>query len=146
FALGAREGGIPGTAYAGIHDARIRIRGDIQRPGDEVPRGFPVVLTRGERPSIGRGSGRWALARWLASPGHPLTARVMANRIWQHHFGEGLVRTPSNFGRMGEAPSHPELLDWLARRFVESGWSIKAMHRMMLNSAAYQQSSATSPN
>jgi hypothetical protein len=143
-ALGAREGGIPGTPYAGVHDARIRIRGDIQRPGDLVPRGFPAVLSPGASPGVGAGSGRWALARWLSSPQHPLTARVMVNRIWQHHFGEGLVRTPSNFGRMGEAPTHPELLDWLARRFVESGWSVKAMHRLLLKSAAYRRSSAAS--
>jgi hypothetical protein len=144
-ALGAREGGIPGTPYAGVHDARIRIRGDIQRPGDLVPRGFPAVLSAGASPGVGSGSGRWALARWLSSPQHPLTSRVMVNRIWQHHFGEGLIRTPSNFGRMGEAPTHPELLDWLARRFVESGWSVKAMHRLLLKSAAYRRSSAASP-
>jgi mono/diheme cytochrome c family protein len=143
-ALGAREGGIPGTSYAGFQNARIRIRGDFQRPGDEVPRGFPEVLVRGGAPKVSSGSGRWALAKWLSSPGHPLTARVMVNRIWQHHFGEGLVRTPSNFGRMGEAPTHPELLDWLAHRFVESGWSVKAMHRLMLHSAAYRRSSVPS--
>ncbi|HVE38320.1 MAG TPA: DUF1549 and DUF1553 domain-containing protein, partial [Planctomycetota bacterium] len=144
-ALGAREGGIPGTPYAGVHDARIRIRGDIQRPGDVVPRGFPAVLSPDASPGVGPGSGRWTLARWLSSPQHPLTARVMVNRIWQHHFGEGLVRTPSNFGRMGEAATHPELLDWLACRFVESGWSVKAMHRLLLRSAAYRRSSAASP-
>jgi hypothetical protein len=145
-ALGAQEGGIPGTPYAGIHSARIRIRGDIQRPGEEVPRGFPAILSPAGAPDLGPGSGRWALARWLSSPAHPLTARVMVNRLWQHHFGEGLVRTPSNFGRMGEAPTHPELLDWLARRFVESGWSLKAMHRLILHTAAYRQSSAASPD
>jgi hypothetical protein len=144
-ALAAREGGIPDTAYSGFHHARVRIRGDIARPGEEVPRGFPAVLTRGGAPAIGSGSGRWALAHWLASPEHPLTARVMANRIWQHHFGEGLVRTPSNFGKLGEAPSHPELLDWLARRFVESGWSVKSLHRRIVLSAAYRQSSVATP-
>jgi hypothetical protein len=77
----------------------------------------------------------------VASPENPLTARVMVNRIWQHHFGEGIVRTPSNFGKMGEAPSHPELLDWLAAEFVSRGWSVKAMHRLMLNSQLYQMSS-----
>jgi hypothetical protein len=145
MALGARDGGIPGTAYAGFHNARIRIRGDIQRPGDEVTRGFPAVLARPGSIQVGAGSGRWALARWLSSRDHPLTARVLVNRIWQHHFGEGLVRTPSNFGRMGEAPTHPELLDWLARRFVDGGWSVKAMHRLMLHTAAYRRSSAASP-
>jgi hypothetical protein len=145
MALGAREGGIPDTPYAGFHNARVRIRGDLHRLGEEVPRGFPAVLTWANAPSIASGSGRWALARWLASPDHPLTARVMANRIWQHHFGEGLVRTPSNFGKLGEAPSHPELLDWLARRLVESGWSVKALHRRIMLSAAYRQSSRPSP-
>ncbi|HVR87057.1 MAG TPA: DUF1553 domain-containing protein, partial [Planctomycetota bacterium] len=142
MALGAREGGIPDTAYAGFHNARVRIRGDIQRMGEEVPRGFPAVLTRSSAPATLTGSGRWELALWLSSPDHPLTARVMANRIWQHHFGEGLVRTPSNFGKLGDAPSHPELLDWLARRFVDSGWSVKALHRRLMLSEAYQRSSA----
>jgi cytochrome c553 len=145
MALAAREGGIPDTSYAGFHNARIRIRGDVQRPGEEVPRGFPAVLSGANPPAISSGSGRWALARWVSSPDHPLTARVMANRIWQHHFGEGLVRTPSNFGKLGEAPSHPELLDWLGHRFVESGWSVKALHRRILLSAAYRQSSRPTP-
>ena len=73
-----------------------------------------------------------------------MTARVMVNRIWQHHFGEGIVRTPSNFGRRGEPPTHPELLDWLARRFAGSGWSVKAMHRIIMLSAVYQRSSKAS--
>ena len=106
-----------------------------------MPRRFPSGAG-GERPAADPpGSGRLELARWIASPDNPLTARVMVNRIWQHHFGEGLVRTPSNFGRLGEPPTHPELLDYLARRFVRSGWSIKAMHRLIMLSAAYQQSS-----
>ncbi len=84
---------------------------------------------------------RRGLAEWLASPKNPLTARVMVNRIWQHHFGEGLVRTPSNFGKTGERPTHPELLDWLATEFVQSGWSVKAMHRLMLLSDTYQMAS-----
>ncbi len=84
---------------------------------------------------------RRGFAEWIASPSNPLTARVMVNRIWQHHFGEGIVRTPSNFGKMGEAPSHPELLDWLAAQFVRSGWSVKAMHRLMMNSQLYRMSS-----
>src|SRR5436305_9072653 len=81
-------------------------------------------------------SGRLELARWLASPANPLTARVLVNRIWQHHFGEGLVRTPSNFGKLGEPPTHPELLDWLADEFVRRGWSLKKLHRTILLSAA----------
>ena len=88
---------------------------------------------------------RRGFAEWLVAPDNPLTARVMVNRIWQHHFGEGIVRTPSNFGKMGDPPSHPELLDWLALEFVERGWSIKAMHRLMLTSEAYQMASRDIP-
>ena len=88
---------------------------------------------------------RRGYAEWLVSPENPLTARVMVNRLWQHHFGEGIVRTPSNFGKMGEPPSHPELLDWLATEFVAKGWSLKAMHRLMLTSAAYQMSTVDIP-
>jgi mono/diheme cytochrome c family protein len=87
---------------------------------------------------------RRAFAEWLVSPENPLTARVMVNRIWQHHFGEGIVSTPSNFGSMGEPPSHPELLDWLALEFVDRGWSMKAMHRLMMTSEAYQMSTTDS--
>jgi hypothetical protein len=85
------------------------------------------------------------LADWIASADNPLTARVMANRIWQHHFGEGIVRTPNNYGKLGTPPTHSELLDYLAHRFVESGWSIKAMHRAIMLSATYQQSSVPLP-
>jgi hypothetical protein len=88
------------------------------------------------------GSGRLELARWIASEKNPLTARVMVNRIWQQHFGRGLVATSDNFGTRGEAPTHPELLDWLACRFIESGWSVKALHRLILNSAAYRRAAA----
>lgn len=84
---------------------------------------------------------RRGFAEWVANPQNPLTARVMVNRIWQQHFGEGLVRTPNNFGKMGEPPTHPELLDWLASEFVRTGWSVKSMHRLILNSDAYQRSS-----
>ena len=93
-------------------------------------------------PADGKGSGRLQLAEWLSSPKNPLTARVMVNRIWQHHFGEGLVRTPNNFGKQGRPPTHPELLDYLADRFVAGGWSVKAMHKMILLSRSYQLSSA----
>ena len=85
---------------------------------------------------------RQRLVDHLTHPQHPLTARVMANRIWQLHFGRGLVGTENDFGARGEQPSHPELLDWLAGRFIDSGWSVKAMHRLIMSSAAYQQSSA----
>jgi hypothetical protein len=144
YAHGAQEGGIPGTMYAGFHDARVHARGSYLRLGNVVPRRFPHILAGEKQPPITRGSGRLELARWLASPEHPLTARVMVNRIWQHHFGEGIVRTPSNFGKLGERPTHPELLDWLARQFVASGWSIKKMHKLILLSATYQQASAPS--
>ena len=83
-------------------------------------------------------SGRLELARWITHPEHPLTARVMANRIWHWHFGRGLVDTPSNFGATGSAPTHPELLDWLARRFIDGGWSVKALHREILLSGTYR--------
>src|SRR5262249_1384105 len=88
-----------------------------------------------------QGSGRMELARWIASEKNPLTSRVIVNRIWQHHFGEGLVRTPGNFGKLGEPPMNPELLDYLAGLFVHSGWSLKAMHRALMITSAYQQSS-----
>src|SRR5205823_7427188 len=91
--------------------------------------------------SFRKGSGRLELARAIAGVDNPLTARVMVNRVWQYHFGRGLVGTASNFGALGERASHPELLDWLARRFIASGWSLKALHREVLLSSAYQQSS-----
>ncbi len=141
YAHGAQEGGIPGTAYAGFHDARVHIRGSYLRLGNVVPRRFPQILAGEKQAPITKGSGRLELARWLASPEHPLTARVMVNRIWQHHFGEGIVRTPSNFGKLGERPTHPELLDWLASQFVASGWSVKQVHRLIMLSATYQQAS-----
>src|SRR5262249_13389796 len=97
----------------------------------------------GKRVSTGR---RTAFARWVTSPDNPLFARVMVNRIWQHHFGAGLVTTPDNLGKSGAKPSHPELLDWLATEFVRSGWSVKAMHRLIVKSAVYRQSSAHQPD
>ncbi len=140
--LVAQEGGVPKSVYEGVKDARIQIRGDYARLGPVVPRRFPTILVGSEAVPKLIGSGRLELARWIARPDHPLTARVMANRIWEFHFGEGIVRTPSNFGKLGEPPSDPDLLDHLASRFIASGWSIKAMHRLIMNSAAYQQSSA----
>ena len=109
--------------------------------------GFISVITYGNPPTEippadGRTSGRRrALAEWLGSPDNPLTARVMVNRIWSHHFGQGIVATLDNFGKMGEKPTHPELLDWLAVEFMNRGWSIKQMHRLMMTSDAYQMSS-----
>src|SRR5207302_2106206 len=86
---------------------------------------------------------RLAFARWLIRPDHPLTARVAVNRLWKHHFGTGIVATLGNFGKAGALPTHPELLDWLSLEFVRQGWSIKAMHRLMMTSSTYRQSSAT---
>ena len=117
-------------------------RGSPSQPGPEVPRRFIEVLSGPDRRPFAQGNGRLELARAIASPDNPLTARVMVNRIWQHHFGTGLVKTPSDWGLRAEAPSHPELLDWLALRFVESGWSLKALHRLIVSSEAYQRASA----
>ncbi len=128
-----------------VIDQKIFIRGNPENQGEEAPKRFPLILARNGQPPITKGSGRRELADWLADTVNPLPARVMANRIWDWHFGEGIVRTPSNFGKMGERPTHPELLDYLAARFVEGGWSIKAMHRMLMLSSAYQMSSAASP-
>jgi hypothetical protein len=110
-----------------------------------VPRRFLEVLSGRNRPAFKGGSGRLELAAAIASVGNPLTARVMVNRIWLHHFGEGLVTTPDDFGTQSEPPSHPELLDYLAARFLEEGWSIKKMHRLIMLSSVYQQSSANNP-
>jgi hypothetical protein len=141
YANGAQEGGCPLSPHAGTHDVRVHIRGRYDRLGPHVPRRFPVILAGENQDPHIHGSGRMELARWIASSANPLTARVMVNRIWQHHFGEGIVRTPGNFGKLGQPPSHPELLDYLARMFVRSGWSIKVMHRAIMLSAVYQQSS-----
>ncbi|MBL8213194.1 MAG: PSD1 domain-containing protein [Bryobacterales bacterium] len=120
---------------------KVRIGGRDDSLGEDVPRRFLTVLSKGWDPQpFRRGSGRLELAEAIASAENPLTARVMANRVWQHHFGFGIVRTPSDFGFMGDRPSHPELLDYLASRLVESGWSVKALHREILLSAAYQRS------
>jgi mono/diheme cytochrome c family protein/cytochrome c553 len=135
---GLQDGGIPGTAYEGFHDARIHIRGNYARLSEVQPRRFPALFDA-PLPQV-EGSGRLALAQWIASPDHPLTARVLVNRVWQQHYGEGIVRTANNFGKLGEPPSHPELLDWLACQFVERGWSIKELHRLICTSATYQQS------
>ncbi|HUS37437.1 MAG TPA: DUF1553 domain-containing protein, partial [Verrucomicrobiae bacterium] len=139
-----QEGGVPTSVHEGMKDAHIHIRGRYDRLGPTAPRRFPRLLAGEDRKPITQGSGRLELARWIASPENPMTARVMVNRIWQHHFGEGIARTPNNFGKLGTPPTHPELLDHLAHRFIESGWSIKAMHRLMMLSATYQQSSICS--
>ena len=124
------------------------IRGDPFSPGSEMSPGFLTVATYGDPPTAlprpdGRTSGRrLALAEWIASRDNPLTARVMANRIWHHHFGRGIVRTLDNLGRMGDAPTHPELLDYLAVEFMDRGWSVKEMHRLLMTSEAYRMASA----
>jgi hypothetical protein len=115
-------------------------RGELGQRGEEVQPGVPVVLG-----SAGEPRRRADLALWIAGADNPLTARVMVNRLWQHHFGRGLVATPNDFGLRGERPTHPELLDWLATEFVARGWSLKQMHRLMLLSATYQQAGAVSP-
>jgi mono/diheme cytochrome c family protein len=122
-------------------EQRVFIRGSHESQGEAVPKGFPQTMAGAHPPEIRQGSGRLELAKWLTDPKHPLTARVMANRLWQWHFGEGLVRTPSNYGKMGLKPTHPELLDFLARQFIKNGWSVKAMHRLIMLSSTYLMSS-----
>jgi hypothetical protein len=124
----------------------VLVRGNPANPGEEVPRQFLQVLAGDQRQPFHDGSGRLELARAIADRDNPLTARVFVNRVWMYHFGEGLVRTPSNFGLRGDPPTHPELLDYLAATFVEEGWSIKKLHRQILLSSAYQQASDDRPD
>jgi hypothetical protein len=119
----------------------VFLRGNPNNPGPAVPRQFLEVLAGPKREPFQKGSGRLELARAIANKDNPLTARVMVNRIWLHLFGAGLVRTPSDFGLRSEPPTHPELLDYLAARFVEEGWSVKKLIRVIMLSRAYQQSS-----
>lgn len=137
FAARERGGEVPPLA--------VHVRGNASSLGAPVEPAVPAFLGAVALPAIeptGESSGRrTALARWMTSPEHPLTARVMVNRIWQHHFGQGLVGTPNDFGELGERPTHPELLDWLAHEFVARGWSVKAMHRLILGSHTWRQSS-----
>jgi hypothetical protein len=123
-------------------NARIHLRGEPERPGPEVPRRFLVILGGDPLPKGSTGSGRLELADWITRPTNPLTARVFVNRVWQWHFGRGLVATVSDFGTRGELPSHPELLDWLTTRFVKSGSSVKELHRLILRSKVYQLAGA----
>jgi mono/diheme cytochrome c family protein len=125
-------------------DMRVHVRGNAETLGPEAPRRFLEILSSGSEISLAAGSGRKQLAEAIADPNNPLTARVLVNRIWQQHFGKGLVRTASNFGALGQKPSHPELLDHLASFFVSGGWSIKRLHREIILSATYQQSGAVS--
>ncbi len=143
------EGGIapPRQAMAladgTVENERVFIRGSHKTLGEEVPRRFLEVLGGTRCPPPAEGSGRLEMARQLVSADNPLVPRVMVNRIWQHHFGEGLVRTTDDFGVMGRKPTHPELLDWLAAQFIRQGWSIKQMHRLLVLSNTYQMSSQT---
>lgn len=120
---------------------RVFIRGNPLNKGDEVPRQFLTTLSGGQSKPFTKGSGRLELARAITDPRNPLTARVMVNRLWQHHFGRGLVTTPSDFGTRATPPSHPELLDWLASELIRSGWSLKHVHRLIMLSQTYQQTS-----
>jgi hypothetical protein len=134
----------------GVPVTRIMQRGEYDNPGDVVEAGFLSAITGNQDPAPIRldpfrrwptRSRRMALANWIASPHNPMTARVMVNRLWHWHFGQGIVRTPSDFGQLSGGPSHQELLDWLALKFIDEKWSIKAMHRLIVQSATYQQSS-----
>jgi hypothetical protein len=116
-------------------------RGNAANVGDAVPRAFLAVLSPEPRPAFKQGSGRLELAKDIASKDNPLTARVIVNRVWGHHFGQAIVRTPSDFGRRGDPPTHPELLDYLAVRFMDEGWSLKRLHKEIMLSAVYQQAS-----
>ena len=126
-------------------DSPVFIRGEADNRGQIVPRRFLECISGQARKNFTLGSGRSELAAAIASKANPLTSRVMVNRLWQHHFGEGLVTTPDDFGAMSSGPSHPELLDWLAAEFMAKGWSIKQMHREIMRSNTYQQSSANNP-
>ena len=144
-AMAAVDGVIPGGLFSEIGDVPIHFFGRYDDLGDKVPRRLPKFFCGDEQLLITNGSGRWELAQWIADAENPLTARVIVNRVWQQLFGHGLVRTPNNFGLLGEAPTHPELLDWLARRFIEEGWSIKQLIRLIVGSRTFQQASLSPP-
>ncbi|HEV3021108.1 MAG TPA: DUF1549 and DUF1553 domain-containing protein, partial [Pirellulales bacterium] len=122
-------------------EPHVLLRGNPGNEGPKVPRQFLAVLAGDKRQPFKNGSGRLELAHAIASPDNPLTARVLVNRVWLHHFGNALVRTPSDFGVRSEPPTHPALLDWLAATFMDDGWSLKRLHRLILLSSAYQQAS-----
>lgn len=143
------EARIPGPELAPAmrdgtgRDERVFVRGNPKTLGAVAPRAFPAAF--GRPAFAGSGSGRLELAAALTDPANPLVARVLVNRVWKHHFGEGIVRSPDDFGVQGQPPTHPELLDWLAAEFVARGWSVKQLHQLMLTSAAYRQSSRATP-
>jgi hypothetical protein len=127
-------------------EQKVLLRGDYNSPGEDAPRAVPAILVKAEpAPAEFHGSGRLETANWIANPKNPLTARVMVNRLWMWHFGEGIVGTPDNFGKMGARPTHPELLDYLAAKFVEGGWSVKNIQRMIMLSNVYQMSADAAP-
>jgi len=145
FALSVKEGGPEGP------ETFVLLRGNAHSKGDPVHPAFPDVLSfpapKVPLPKEGATTSgrRRTLAEWIARPDNQLTPRVMVNRIWQHHFGRGIVASPNNFGQLGTRPTHPALLDWLADEFVVSGWSVKHMHRLLLNSSTYRMSSESNP-
>jgi len=148
--LDASSPGAPPRAMALVdrsdpHDTHVFIRGNSDNQGPEAPREFLEILSGPDRKPFQHGSGRLELAQAIASRDNPLTARVLVNRVWLHHFGSGLVATASDFGLRSEPPTHPELLDYLASRFMDEGWSIKNLHRLIMLSSAYQQSSENTP-
>jgi len=127
------------------HDSKIQHKGLLTDLGPEAPRGFLTILGGQHLPPSETGSGRLELAQWISDPHNPLTARVMANRIWEYHFGKGIVATPNDFGHRGQPPTNPALLDYLATRLVDGGWSIKAMHKLIMLSRAYQMADVEDP-
>jgi hypothetical protein len=128
------------------YDPRVFERGHPGRPGEPVPRQMVKVANAKRKPFASAGSGRLELAREIVSKDNPLTARVLVNRVWMYHFGRGLVGTPGDFGLRGDAPTHPELLDWLSSEFMAKGWGIKALHKLIMTSATYTQSSLDRPD
>ena len=141
LAMAVTEGGTRGGLFPGIQDVPIHIRGSYTRLGSVVRRRLPGFFVGDNQPTIAKGSGRRELATWVASSDNPMTARVIVNRVWHWHFGAGLVRTPNNVGMLSEPPTHPQLLDWLATTFVQDGWSLKKLHRRIMLSGTYRQSS-----
>lgn len=133
-AMGIRESSLP-------RDANLLVRGELDKPGDLVSRGVPPIVDLEQPILVERGSGRLEFANWIASDDNPLTARVMANRVWLHLFGRGIVESTENFGLEGKAPSHPELLDYLAAKFMADGWSVKSLVREIVGSHAYRMGS-----
>jgi hypothetical protein len=140
-AMAAIDGPTPGGLFPEIGDVPIHYAGRYDDLGPKVPRRLPKFFCGDEQLPIKDGSGRWELAQWIANAENPLTARVIVNRVWHQLFGQGIVRTPNNFGLLGERPTHPDLLDWLARRFIDDGWSLKQLIRMIVDSHTFQQES-----